>query len=270
MQRTSHAPFDTATPTQDATDVARDTAFAKKLSAVTRLSNDDLVSISELHRRRRSFAVGQELYHEGQSDQRAFVLASGWTCSYKLLENGTRQILEFQLPGDLIGLRSVLFHTANHSVETITEVQASELLQRDFRQIFTRAPQLAMAVLAVSAKDAAVVVEHLITLSQRTASQRICHLFLELSVRLDRVGIGNQSGFSCPLSQYQLADYLGLTSIHTNRVLRTLREKGLLTFQKGQVVFLDYQAMVDHARFDPAYLDHDCAVAPDVYSDVTA
>ena len=269
MQRTSYAPLYTITPTQDATDVARDTAFAKKLSAVIRLSDEDLLSMADLHRRRRSFALGQELYHEGQSDQRAFVLASGWSCSYKLLENGTRQIVEFHIPGDFIGLRSVLFRTATHSVESITDVQASELLQRDFRQIFTQTPHLAMAVLAVSAKDAAVVVEHLITLSQRTASERICHLFLELGLRLDRVGIGNQSGFACPLSQYQLADYLGLTSIHTNRVLRALREQGLLTFQKGQVVFLDYQAVVDHARFDPAYLYHDCAIAPDVYGDVT-
>lgn len=269
MQRTSHASPYAITPTHDATDAARDTAFAKKISSVTRLSDDDLLPIADLHRRRRSFAVGQELYHEGQSDQRAFVLASGWACSYKVLENGTRQILEFQLPGDLIGLRSVLFHRANHSVETITEVQASEVLQRDFRQIFTQTPQLAMAVLAVSAKDAAMVVEHLITLSQRSAAERISHLFLELGLRLDRVGIGNQSGFPCPLSQYQLADYLGLTSIHTNRILRALRELGLLTFQKGQVVFLDYQALVDYARFDPAYLNHDCAMSPDVQGDFT-
>jgi hypothetical protein len=71
------------------------------------------------------------------------------------------------------------------------------------------------------------------------------------------VGLGTAAGFACPLSQYQLADALGLTAVHLNRVLRTMRERELLTFQHGQVTFDDFDRLVALADFDKAYLDHD-------------
>ena len=76
------------------------------------------------------------MIHQGQTDQCAYVLASGWACSYKILSGGTRQIVDFQIPGDFLGLRSVLFRTADHNVEPITPVQASEVKQRDLLAAF--------------------------------------------------------------------------------------------------------------------------------------
>ena len=235
----------------------QDSPFARKLSAFVHLSKEDLTVMSDLYRRRRHFGVGSDMIHQGQTDHSAYVLASGWASSYKILADGSRQIVDFQIPGDFIGLRSVLFRTSDHNVEPITPVQASEIQQQDLLDAFTRTPRLATAVLWAASRDEAMVVEHLIDLGRRSASIRMAHFLLELGLRLRLVGMANRSGYDCPLSQYLLADALGLSAVHVNRVLRDLREAGLVTFQKGRVTFDDYDALVNFASFDRDYLDHD-------------
>lgn len=232
-------------------------AFARKLGSFVALSDAELLVIDGLHRRRRNFAAGRDLVMQGQTHQAAYILAEGWVCSYKLLSDGTRQIVDFQIPGDFLGLRSVLLHTADHNIEPVTPVEASEVLESDLLQAFSATPRLAMAVLWAASRDEAMVVEHLVGIGRRNATERTAHFLLELSARLILVGRGTREGFACPLSQYHLADVLGLSAVHVNRVLRELREKNLLTFQKGKVIIHDFQALANLAEFDSAYLDQD-------------
>lgn len=231
--------------------------FARKLGAFVALSSTELEALDKLHGHRRVFSAGHEMVHQGQVDQSAYILASGWVCSYKLLSNGARQIVDFQIPGDFLGLRSLLFRTADHNIEPITAVEASEVLASTLLGIFNIAPRLATAVLWAASRDEAMVVEHLVGIGRRDAKERLAHFLLELGARLKLVGLGSSEGYACPLSQYMLADALGLSAVHVNRVLRELREDGLVTFQHGQVTFHDLQALVGFADFDKAYLDHD-------------
>jgi CRP-like cAMP-binding protein len=97
--------------------------FARKLGAFVALSNLELDVLDRLHSRRRVFPAGRDIMHEGQVNQSAYILASGWVCSYKLLPGGTRQIVDFQIPGDFLGLRSVLFRTADHNIEPVTRLR---------------------------------------------------------------------------------------------------------------------------------------------------
>ena len=99
------------------------------------------------------------------------------------------------------------------------------------------------------------VVEHLVGIGRRDAQARMAHFLLELGSRLALVGIGSKEGFDCPLTQYHLADTLGLSAVHVNRILRQLRESGLVTFRDGHVTFHDHRGLVSLADFDPAYLD---------------
>jgi CRP-like cAMP-binding protein len=154
-------------------------------------------------------------------------------------------------------LRSVLFRTADHNIEPVTPVEASEVLESDLLQAFATTPRLATAVLWAASRDEAMVVEHLVGIGRRNALERTAHFLLELSARLTLVGRGTREGFACPLSQYQLADALGLSAVHINRVLRELREEGLLTFQKGQVTIHDVDRLAELAEFDRAYLDQE-------------
>jgi CRP-like cAMP-binding protein len=231
--------------------------LARKLGTYVLLSDLELSVIDEFHKRRREFPLGKDLVHEGQSKQTAFILAEGWVCSYKILPSGTRQIVDFQIPGDFLGLRSVLFRTADHNIEPVTAVEASEIHISDLLEAFTNTPRLATAVLWAASRDEAMVVEHLVNIGRRNAAERMAHFLLELGARLKLVGLATTKGYACPLSQYLLADTLGLTPVHVNRVLRQLREDGLLIFQKGEVQFDDFAGLVRFADFDRAYLDHD-------------
>lgn len=229
----------------------------RKLSTFVALSDDDLVMLARFHRRRRTFAAGHELIHEGQKNQSTFILAEGWACSYKMLPDGERQIVDFQVPGDFLGLRSVLFRTTDHSVDAVTRIEASEVLASDILEGFATAPRLATAVLWAASRDEAMVVEHLVNLGRRSGEERMAHFLLELGARLRLIGVGDKTGFDCPLTQYHLADVLGLSAVHVNRVLRHLRDEGLVTFQKGRVSFDDFTKLTDLAGFNTDYLDQD-------------
>ncbi len=234
--------------------------FARKLSSFARLSPDDFGTLSALYGRRRFYPAGRDMIHQGQKNQAAYVLAHGWACSYKIMPNGTRQVVDFQIPGDFLGLRSVLLRNSDHNVEPITKVEASEVLVSDLLGAFSKSPKLGAAVLWAASRDGAMTVEHLVGLGRRNAIERTAHFLLELAARLSLVGLGDKNGYDCPLSQYMLADALGLSSVHVNRTLRELRERGLLTFQRGRVVIDDFDGLVRLADFDRAYLDHNGSV----------
>ena len=112
-------------------------------------------------------------------------------------------------------------------------------------------------MLWAASRDEAMVVEHLVNLGRRSADIRMAHFLLELGSRLSLVGVGDRTGFNCPLTQYHLADALGLSAVHVNRVLRHLREAGLVTFRNGRVTFDDFSGLVALANFDVDYLDQD-------------
>ena len=230
--------------------------FARKLGAFVALSGEETSALNRLHGRRKVFPAGRDMVFQGQTRQSAYILASGWVCSYKLLSGGTRQTIDFQIPGDFLGLRSVLLRTAEHNIEPVTKIEASEVLASDLLDTFSKTPRLATAVLWAASRDEAMVVEHLVGVGRRNARERTAHFLLELGARLKLVGLGSTSGYACPLSQYMLADALGLSAVHLNRVLRELREDGLVSLRRGQVEILVLDALVLLADFDKTYLDH--------------
>ena len=230
--------------------------LVRKLGAFMVLSDPESAVLDRLHRQRRRFVAGRDLVHQGQAEQSAYILCAGWVCSYKLQPDGSRQIVDVQIPGDFLGLRSILLRTSDHSFEPIVDIMAAEIHQKDLLQAFSQTPRLAAAVLWAASRDEAMVVEHLVGIGRRNAEQRVAHFLLEIGARLALVGMGTKAGYACPLTQYHLADALGLSPVHINRVLRLLREDGLATFQHGRVTINDLDRLVALAEFDPVYLDH--------------
>jgi len=233
----------------------QDSPLARKLGTYVALSEEELLVLNKLHRKRRSFEADHDLVHQGEPSHSAYILAAGWVCSYKLLPDGTRQIVDFQIPGDFLGFRSVLLRVADHNIQAVTKIEVSEVSANDLLDAFAKTPRLATAVLWAASRDEAMVVEHLVSLGRRDAVERTAHFFLEMGSRMMLAGLGTYEGYQCPLSQYLLADALGLTPVHINRVLRKLREDGLVTFRKGKVMFDDFDRLVEFAEFDKAYLD---------------
>ncbi len=232
-----------------------DSLLAKKLNTFVPLSPDELNCLADLQLPSTSVKRGHQLVHEGEPEQRVFVLQAGWACSYKDLPGGERQIISFPIAGDCVGLRSVLLRTADHSFEALTDSVVSPVDASRMLQIFTDFPRLGTAILWAASRDEAMVVEHLVSVGRRSAIERTAHFFMELAERLNLVGLATEAEFACPLSQYVLADALGLSAIHVNRVLRQLRERELLTVQQGKVTIHDLNGLRKLSGFRGGYLN---------------
>ena len=213
--------------------------LAKKLNTFVQLSQRELECLAQLQSIPVRVPLGKGLVHEGQSGHKAYILQSGWACSFKSLHDGGRQIIGFPIPGDCMGLRSVLLRTSDHSFSALTDAVVSAVDASRMIGIFNEFPRLAAAILWAASRDEAMVVEHLVSIGRRSAIERTAHFFVELAERLRLVGLATDQGYACPLNQYVLADALGLSAIHVNRVLRQLRERGLMTLRSGEVILHD-------------------------------
>jgi len=232
-----------------------DNVLAEKLNRFVALSRQELKCLAEMQANPINVKRGRQLTQEGQTGHKAFVLQAGWACSYKLLPDGARQIISFPIAGDIVGLRSVLLRTADHSFSALTDAVVSPVEGTHIMRCVTEFPRLGAALLWAASRDEAMVVEHLVNIGRRSALERTAHFFMELAERLTLIGHATETEFKCPLSQFVLADALGLTAIHVNRTLRHLRERRLLTLRRGTVVIHDLAALRKLAGFQGGYLN---------------
>ena len=232
-----------------------DSVLAKKLNSFLPLTRKELNALAEMQSAPLTVKRGKQLTQEGQTGHKAFVLQAGWACNYKDLPNGNRQIISFPIAGDCVGLRSILLRTADHSFSALTDAVVTPVEGAHIIKCITDFPRLGTALLWAASRDEAMVVEHLVNIGRRSAIERTAHFFVELAERLTLIGLATETEFDCPLSQFVLADALGLTAIHVNRVLRQLREQDLLTLRKGSVRVHDPIRLRKLAGYQGGYLN---------------
>jgi CRP-like cAMP-binding protein len=184
-----------------------------------------------------------------------YVNYDGWLFRYKILRNGRRQIVDFVLPGEMFGLQACLFNSSLYSVVAITDASLSVIPFEIVDEMFDHNARLSRTLFWTAVCEAAVLGEHLIDAGRRSAYERIGHLFLELFVRLKRSGRNNGLSFRIPLTQELIADSLGLTTVHVNRTLRSLREDKLITIKDRWVTLLDFDTLCGLCDFQKSYLD---------------
>lgn len=190
----------------------------------------------------------------GKILENSTLLLSGIMCRYKDLSQGQRQITELHVAGDFVDLHSFTLKFLDHSIMTLTPCRAVHVPHEKLRQITERHPHLTRVYWFATNLDSAIHREWEVSLGRRSALQRTAHLFCELQVRLAIVGLADVHGYALPIIQATLAECLGLTSVHVNRVLRDLRERELVEFRGGRVSIRDLAGLQAVAEFDPAFL----------------
>jgi CRP-like cAMP-binding protein len=183
-----------------------------------------------------------------------YVNNDGWLLRYKVLHNGSRQIIDFVLPGQVFGLQACLFQKSLYSVAAITDGSLAAIPLAVVDAIFERSPQGAKILFWAAACESAVLAEHLIDAGRRSAYERVGHLLLELFVRLKSAGLTHNMSFEMPLTQELIADALGLTTVHVNRTIRALREDKLIAVEGRVVTVLDFEALSRLTDFENSYL----------------
>jgi CRP-like cAMP-binding protein len=191
--------------------------------------------------------AGKELHH-------STLLIEGFLGRYKDLRNGERQVSELHVPGDFADLHSFTLKYLDHNIMAMTACAIIEVPHEKIQAITEQHPHLARMLWFMTNIDAAIHREWVVSLGRRNALKRTAHLFCELQFRLGIVGLSQEDGYSLPFTQIDLAECLGLTSVHINRVLRELRERRLVEFRSGKVKILDLSELRRVAEFDPTYL----------------
>ncbi len=182
------------------------------------------------------------------------LLFEGLMCRYKDLADGQRQITEIHIAGDFVDLHGFLLKQVDHHVGTMTPCRFALVPHDSLRLLTETQPHLARMLWFSTLLDAAIHREKILSIGRRSAHARIAHLLCELYVRLQLVGLAGENRYAMPLTQADLADATGLTSVHVNRMLKKLRDDDLLTFRGGEVVIHDWERLQRVAEFDPGYL----------------
>jgi CRP-like cAMP-binding protein len=226
----------------------------KKLSRFLPLSSGEARAIQGVPSEVKAYGRGEHLVIEGESPDHSAVLLSGMAFRYRLLANGSRQIMALQVAGDFVDLHSFVLKPMDHSVAVAAPAEVAHVPHKRIAKLLEEFPRLAQAFLWDMALDAATFREWMVGLGRRSAPQQLAHLFCELYYRLEMAGLTRHNSFELPLSQPDLADICGLSSVHVNRSLQGLRREGLIVLERGRLTIPDLGELARAAEFDPAYL----------------
>lgn len=225
-----------------------------RLQSYVDLATGEIATLTSLLARVREVRRGREIIVQGQPYHSLVILNRGLALRYKVLQNGKRQVLNLVVPGDLIGLPACLFENAIGAVSCLTDGSICTVAFTDLFDVFRRHPRIGVALFWISARETAIYAERLATIGRRSAYERMAHLILEVLLRLQAVGLADATSFEMPMTQEMLADSLGLSLQHVNRMIRNLREEGLASVEEHKVVIQDFDSMVRLAGFEATYL----------------
>jgi CRP-like cAMP-binding protein len=213
------------------------------------VSEMELAFINEMKRDHLVLPPGADIIAAGQEQAELYTLYAGWAYRYKALPDGRRQILNFLLPGDLIGLQGAMFEASSYGAEALTEVQLCLLPRRKVWQVFENMPELAFDVTWLGAREESHVDENLLSAGRRSAAERIAALIISLYKRLDALKMVVNGAMPFPLSQQHIADALGLSLVHTNKSLAKLRRLGMFSLSGGTLLLSNPRALESLAQY---------------------
>ncbi|MGJ5203004.1 Crp/Fnr family transcriptional regulator [Bradyrhizobium sp. HKCCYLR20261] len=228
--------------------------LVRKLRNATELSEDDIKAIEALPVAMKAVDAETHIVFEGDSPSACCLIMSGFAYRAKVTETGKRQILSFHIPGDLPDLQSLLLKTMDHDLVTISAATLGFIDHDDIARLIDTRPAVARALWRETLVDSAIFRERVLNLGVRSASARMAHLLAELRQRLAEVGLVDDNEYQFPITQSDLADALGLSTVHVNRVLQEFRSQRVLDIRKNLVKLIDVDKVVAAGEFDPAYL----------------
>jgi CRP-like cAMP-binding protein len=239
-----------------AAQIGHDTSLAKhpfvaRLSCLMNLNANDLEALALIINSERLVKKRQDLVVIGSEYHNLCFVKDGYAIRYKLLRNGKRQILNVILPGDVIGFPVSFFDRSIYSVVAISDLTYNICPLDRYVQLCYEQPQFGLALSWLAAHEAAIYAEHIVDLGRRTPLERLAHFLLEIHARLLAVGRAEKNSFDLPFSQEVMADVLGLSVPHLNRVMQQLRAEQLIVSRSRVVELTDMENLRTLAHYQP-------------------
>lgn len=233
------------------TSIPAPSLIARRLSQYAKLSIDETELLDGICSHSQSFRAGEHMLADRETLNRPRIMLSGWACRFRTLADGRRQIFEFILPGDIYGLSHRPHAVAPGVIMALTPctIADARVLGEAVIQMPQIYPGLATACAVVRSLDEAWLYNQLMRVGRQTAYERVAHLFLEISHRLNAVNLADGGTISMPLTQETIADAMGLSVVHLNRTLQQLRREGLIEFKNGTLRILKQEQLGAIADF---------------------
>jgi CRP/FNR family transcriptional regulator len=218
--------------------------------AFRKFSPEELAFVSDFKSGEMNAEIGTTLYLEGTNSAHLYTLLSGWAFRYKTLPDGRRQILNFVLPGDLLGLQACVLNEMQHSVETLTTALLCVFPREKLWDLYTHYPSLAFDLTWLAAREEQLIDEHLVSVGRRHALERVAFVLLHLYLRAEDIGLASGNKIQFPFTQQHLADALGMSLVHTNKTIRRLIERKVVRWKEKTFEILDRDELAKIAIFD--------------------
>jgi CRP-like cAMP-binding protein len=194
------------------------------------------------------------IVRERETATHCCLMVSGFSIRHKIVAGGARQIVAIQMRGDMVDLQNSMLGVADHSVQMLTAGEVALIPREAIQRIAVDRPRVGMAMWKDTLVDGSVFREWVANVGRRDSATRMAHLLCEFALRLKLAGLGEQTDYQLPMTQEQLADTLGLTSVHVNRTLQALEQQNLITRQKRSVTIADWEKLAAAGDFDSTYL----------------
>nr|WP_245003813.1 Crp/Fnr family transcriptional regulator [Bradyrhizobium liaoningense] len=226
----------------------------ERLKTTTGADDKKLLFLAALPVSLRDFRENQTVLRDGEEPSECCLIVDGFCVRSKTIPDGRRQILSIHIPGDLPNLQNLHYATVDHDLVALSDCTLAFIGHRALKELIRERPGVGEMFWRDTLVDAAISREWLVNVGQRSTYNRLAHLIVELRERLRLVGRVIDNTFAIPLTQEQLGEAMGVTSVHTNRILRDLRIDGVLELQRGTVHILNEHKLQELAQFDGRYL----------------
>src|SRR6478609_11438471 len=215
----------------------------RKRQALREFSSEELTFVKTLKVDELHVDPGASFLTEGTRSEYLYTVLSGWAFRYKMLDDGRRQILNYALPADMVGLQGALMDEMEHSVEALTPLTLCMFPRAKLWDLYARFPSLAFDITWLAAREEQVIDENLLSVGRRSALERIAYLLLHLFVRAQEVGLTRGDSIAFPFTQQHLADTLGMSLVHTNKTLKRLTATKAIRWKDRMFEVLDRAAL---------------------------
>jgi CRP-like cAMP-binding protein len=228
--------------------------FISKLEHGAELTDEDRAALDKAVGDVRQIGANKDLIKEGDKPEHVHLILEGFAFRYKLLADGQRQIMAYLVPGDLCDLHVSILGEMDHTLGTLTPCKVAYVPRKTIDELTERHPRINRALWWATLVDEGTLREWLVSMGRREADQQMAHILCELLVRLQTVGLATENSYEFPITQEELGDTLGLSTVHVNRVLQRLRGDGLITLSEKRLTIHDVDRLKAFADFDANYL----------------
>lgn len=229
-------------------------AVTRKLGGVAPLTDQDRAALEDLIAYVRPVERHTVLVEQDCVADHALVVFSGFAARYKRRASGRRQILAYLVPGDLCDRGVLHGYSLDHAIEALTRCRVAKVPRAAYLDLLGRHPRIALAFQRARLAEEATMREWMVSMGLRSGVERIAHLLCELLERLGSIGQVTDGQYDLPLTQVDLADTLGLSSVHVNRMLQALRRDGLITLKGRRLQILAPRRLCQLAEFEARYV----------------